>query len=171
MAITRMGLRHIEAFRAVMMTGSMTAAARRVHTSQPHVSRLIAQLEAITQFPLFDRNGSRLTPTQDGSRFFQEVEKTFIGLAGMIDPIRPEVLGAIEQCKQAGIRPIMITGDHRDTAIAIAMQLGIIQDESQAMTDVYKRQKGNRARRLAFSFCPAMMPVAVRAFCSALILE
>ena len=57
-----------------MMTGSMTAAAR-VHTSQPHVSRLIAQLEAITQFPLFDRNGSRLTPTQDGSRFFQEVEK------------------------------------------------------------------------------------------------
>ena len=83
MAITRMGLRHIEAFRAVMMTGSMTAAARRVHTSQPHVSRLIAQLEAITQFPLFDRNGSRLTPTQDGSRFFQEVEKTFIGLAGL----------------------------------------------------------------------------------------
>ena len=66
-----------------MMTGSMTAAARRVHTSQPHVSRLIAQLEAITQFPLFDRNGSRLTPTQDGSRFFQEVEKTFIGLAGL----------------------------------------------------------------------------------------
>ena len=58
-----------------MMTGSMTAAARWVHTSQPHVSRLIAQLEAITQFPLFDRNGSRLTPTQDGSRFFQEVEK------------------------------------------------------------------------------------------------
>lgn len=83
MAIPRMGLRHIEAFRAVMMTGSMTAAARRVHTSQPHVSRLIAQLEAITQFPLFDRNGSRLTPTQDGSRFFQEVEKTFIGLAGL----------------------------------------------------------------------------------------
>jgi DNA-binding transcriptional LysR family regulator len=40
-------------------------------------------LEAITQFPLFDRNGSRLTPTQDGSRFFQEVEKTFIGLAGL----------------------------------------------------------------------------------------
>ena len=83
MAIPRMSLRHIEAFRAVMMTGSMTAAARRVHTSQPHVSRLIAQLEAITQFPLFDRNGSRLTPTQDGSRFFQEVEKTFIGLAGL----------------------------------------------------------------------------------------
>ncbi|MEY8382546.1 cation-translocating P-type ATPase [Christensenellaceae bacterium 44-20] len=67
---------------------------------------------------------------------------TFIGLAGMIDPIRPEVLGAIEQCKQAGIRPIMITGDHRDTAIAIAMQLGIIQDESQAMTGAQLSELG-----------------------------
>ncbi|OZI58767.1 LysR substrate-binding domain-containing protein [Bordetella genomosp. 1] len=83
MASSRMGLRHIEAFRAVMMTGSMTAAARSVHTSQPHISRLIAQLEAITQFALFDRNGSRLTPTLDGARFYQEVEKTFVGLAGL----------------------------------------------------------------------------------------
>jgi len=78
-----MTLRHIEAFRAVMLSGSMTAAARRVHTSQPQISRLIAQLESLTQFPLFDRNGSRLTPTQDGTRFFQEVEKTFSGLAGL----------------------------------------------------------------------------------------
>lgn len=58
----------------------------------------------------------------------------FIGIVGMIDPIRPEVLDAIVQCKEAGIRPIMITGDHRDTAIAIAMQLGIITDNSQAIT-------------------------------------
>jgi len=79
----RLGLRQIEAFRAIMVSGSMTAAARRMHTSQPQVSRLIAQLEAITQFPLFERNGSRLTPTLDGSRFFTEVEKTFIGLAGL----------------------------------------------------------------------------------------
>ena len=59
---------------------------------------------------------------------------TFIGLAGMIDPIRPEVLGAIEECKQAGIRAIMITGDHRDTAVAIAKQLHIIEEEGQAIT-------------------------------------
>lgn len=83
MTIRRMSLRHIEAFRAVMQSGSMTAAASRMHTSQPQVSRLIAQLEAITQFSLFERNGSKLTPTLDGSRFFQEVEKTFIGLAGL----------------------------------------------------------------------------------------
>jgi Ca2+-transporting ATPase len=59
---------------------------------------------------------------------------TFIGLVGMIDLIRPEVVSAIEECKTAGIRPVMITGDHRDTAAAIAMQLGIITDASQAIT-------------------------------------
>ncbi|MEG2015845.1 MAG: cation-translocating P-type ATPase [Oscillospiraceae bacterium] len=63
-----------------------------------------------------------------------ESDLVFIGLVGMIDPIRPEVLDAIKECKEAGIRAIMITGDHRDTAIAIALQLGIITDPSQAIT-------------------------------------
>ena len=63
-----------------------------------------------------------------------EQDLVFIGLVGMIDPIRPEVLDAIKECREAGIRPIMITGDHRDTAIAIATQLGIISDPSQAIT-------------------------------------
>ena len=76
-----MALRHIEAFRAVMLAGSMTEAARRMHTSQPQVSRLISQLESITQFLLFHRSGSRLAPTVDGLRFYQSVEKTFAGLA------------------------------------------------------------------------------------------
>ena len=52
----------------------------------------------------------------------------------MIDPVRPEVKAAIDECKQAGIRAIMITGDHKDTAVAIAKQLGIITDASQAIT-------------------------------------
>ena len=63
-----------------------------------------------------------------------EKDMCFIGLVGMIDPVRPEVKPAIEQCLSAGIRPIMITGDHKDTAVAIAMQLGIITDPSQAIT-------------------------------------
>ncbi len=63
-----------------------------------------------------------------------EKDLIFVGLTGMIDPVRPEVYDAIEQCRSAGIRPIMITGDHKDTAVAIAMELGIINDESQAIT-------------------------------------
>lgn len=63
-----------------------------------------------------------------------EKDMCFVGLVGMIDPVRPEVLPAIEECRKAGIRPIMITGDHKDTAVAIAMQLGIITDASQAIT-------------------------------------
>ncbi len=63
-----------------------------------------------------------------------ENDLCFIGLVGMIDPVRPEVKPAIDECRSAGIRPIMITGDHKDTAIAIAMQLGIITDSSQAIT-------------------------------------
>ncbi|HZK39011.1 MAG TPA: cation-translocating P-type ATPase, partial [Clostridia bacterium] len=63
-----------------------------------------------------------------------EKELVFIGLTGMIDPVRPEVGAAIEECRAAGITPIMITGDHKDTAVAIALELGIIQDESQAIT-------------------------------------
>jgi len=63
-----------------------------------------------------------------------EQDLCFIGLAGMIDPVRPEVKPAIDECRKAGIRPIMITGDHKDTAIAIALQLGIIEDASQAIT-------------------------------------
>ncbi len=59
---------------------------------------------------------------------------TFIGLTGMIDPARPEVKAAIEECRSAGITPIMITGDHKDTAVAIAKQLGIIEDDSSAIT-------------------------------------
>lgn len=65
---------------------------------------------------------------------FLEQDLTYLGLSGMIDPVRPEVKAAIVECRQAGIRPIMITGDHKDTAVAIAKELGIITDASQAIT-------------------------------------
>ncbi|MBO5944216.1 MAG: cation-translocating P-type ATPase [Clostridia bacterium] len=62
-----------------------------------------------------------------------EFDMTFIGLTGMIDPVRPEVKDAIVECRGAGIKPIMITGDHINTAKAIARELGILTDDSQAM--------------------------------------
>ena len=58
----------------------------------------------------------------------------FTGLCGMIDPVRPEVKAAIVECRGAGIRPIMITGDHVDTAVAIAKELGIITEGTYAIT-------------------------------------
>lgn len=63
-----------------------------------------------------------------------EQELCFLGLCGMIDPVRPEVKAAIDECREAGIRPVMITGDHVDTAAAIAKELGILQDGSLAVT-------------------------------------
>lgn len=63
-----------------------------------------------------------------------EQDLVFLGLSGMIDPVRPEVKDAVQECREAGIRPIMITGDHKDTAVAIARELGIIENADQAIT-------------------------------------
>ncbi len=62
-----------------------------------------------------------------------EVDMIFVGLTGMIDPPRPEAKEAIKQCKTAGINTIMITGDYKETAFAIAKELGMADDESQAI--------------------------------------
>ena len=66
----------------------------------------------------------------------EELEETlcFTGLCGMIDPVRPEVKAAIVECRSAGIRPIMITGDHIDTAVAIAKELGILEGDFRAVS-------------------------------------
>ncbi|MBQ4578629.1 MAG: cation-translocating P-type ATPase, partial [Clostridia bacterium] len=70
----------------------------------------------------------------DNTPDYLEHDLVFLGLTGMIDPVRPEVQAAIEECRTAGIRAVMITGDHKDTAVAIAKELGIITDASQAIT-------------------------------------
>ena len=62
-----------------------------------------------------------------------EQDLIFVGLLGMIDPIRPEVKAAVEECRTAGIRPIMITGDQLDTAVAIGKDLGIIESAGDAI--------------------------------------
>lgn len=63
-----------------------------------------------------------------------ETNLVYIGLTGMIDPVRPEVKEAVAKCRAAGILPVMITGDHIDTAVAIGSELKILADRSQAIT-------------------------------------
>lgn len=76
----RLNLRQIEAFRAVFQTGSMTAAADLMGVTQPAVSRLVRDLEAEIELPLFDRTGGRVTATPDALALFREVERSFHGL-------------------------------------------------------------------------------------------
>src|SRR5690625_2462573 len=75
-----MHFKQLEAFRAVMLTGSMSAAVREIHTSQPNISRLIAQLEMHTGFKLFERVAGRLLPTPEDQAFFRDVDRAFISL-------------------------------------------------------------------------------------------
>ncbi len=77
---------------------------------------------------IYDEMPTELTPEA------VEQDLCFIGLEGMIDPVRPEVKAAIAKCNEAGIRPIMITGDHIDTASAIGRELGILDDTHHAIT-------------------------------------
>ena len=74
------------------------------------------------------------TKPADTSPAALEKDLCYIGLVGMIDPVRPEVKAAIEECKSSGIRPIMITGDHIATAAAIAKELGILREGDEAVT-------------------------------------
>ena len=77
----RVNLRQLEAFSAVMKSGSITQAAQAMHLSQPAVSKLIADLEHQIGFKLFARSkGSHLTPTPEAGYFFHEVERSFIGV-------------------------------------------------------------------------------------------
>ena len=90
-----------------------------------------------------------------------ERDLVFIGLAGMMDPVRPEAAAAIARCRAAGIRPVMITGDHKDTAAAIGRQLGILQSESQAVTgaELDRLSDGELARRApSFSVYARVQP-------------
>ena len=65
-----------------------------------------------------------------------EADLTFLGFAGLIDPPRAEAAQAVAECRSAGITPVMITGDHPATALAIAKRLGIAADGSALMTGV-----------------------------------
>lgn len=101
------------------------------------ISRLTRQNLAMTEKALrviavACRELSSSPQTQTNDKLEQGL--TFMGLIGMIDPPRPEVRDAVEVCKNAGIRPVMITGDHVLTACAIAKDLGIMTESDEAIT-------------------------------------
>lgn len=83
-----MNFRQIEAFRLIMLRGTMTAAAEELRTSQPSVSRLIAELEDVLKLKLFTRNAGRLQPTDAGTAFYQEVQRSFVGMDDLAQSAR-----------------------------------------------------------------------------------
>ena len=109
---------------AVPMTGEMRAEINQAYKAMADEAlRVLAAAQRV-----YDARPAGNAPEE------LEQDLTWIGMSGMIDPIRPEVKDAIGLCRQAGIRPIMITGDHKDTAVAIAKELGILDPGQQAIT-------------------------------------
>ncbi|WP_077002398.1 LysR substrate-binding domain-containing protein [Variovorax sp. KK3] len=101
-----MNFKQIETFRAVMLTGSMTAAAQKLHTSQPNVSRVIGKLESEIGFALFDRLAGRVLATKGAEAMFREVERAFVGLDSLADSataIRDAGVGTLRVAAAASI--------------------------------------------------------------------
>lgn len=98
---------------------------------------------------------TRQYPSLPSARSPEALEQglCYLGLVGMMDPVRPEAVAAIAACRQAGIRPVMITGDHRDTAAAIARQLGILEPEGEVLTGAQLSQMDDRALDDAVARC------------------
>ncbi len=88
-------------------------------------------------------------PEAPGDVHIGELEQglIFIGLLGMIDPARPEVIDAVAKCNTAGIRPVMITGDHKSTAMAIAREIGIYREGDLAITGTELEAMSNEELR------------------------
>ncbi|MFY1663222.1 LysR substrate-binding domain-containing protein [Pseudomonas sp. Pseu.R1] len=104
-----MNFKQVEAFRAVMLSGSMTAAAESLHTSQPNVSRLIAQLERGSGFKLFERVGGRLLPTDEGAALFDDVQRAFIGLQSIEESAQNIRRGGTGQLRIAAVPSLSLT--------------------------------------------------------------
>jgi DNA-binding transcriptional LysR family regulator len=179
MTSRRMKMQHIEAFRAVMLTGSMTQAARRLNTSQPQISRLIGQLESVTRFPLFDRGAGRLVATLDGARFFQEVEKAFTGLAGLeasAAGIRSFGAGRLSMAAMPRLAGGLLTqiaarfkADHPDVMISIRSGTASTVHNwvSSGFSDVglamlYSESTGVQVEPVLTTSCVAIMPASHR---------
>ncbi len=100
--LPRLTHRQIEAFRAVMETGKVTAAATALGTTQPSVSKLIADLERAAGFEMFERHGRQVVPTPEARALFEEVERAFVGMA--------EISRVIEDIRDFRTGSLLIAG-------------------------------------------------------------
>ena len=121
----------------VMVKGAPDVLARKCRLAEGALRRLTARNEAMADKALrvlgvAYKDLEALPPALDSPHL--EGGLTFVGLLGMMDPPRPEVRRAVEQCYRAGVRPVMITGDHKLTAVAVARELGICRPGDRALT-------------------------------------
>jgi Ca2+-transporting ATPase len=98
--------------------------------------------EALRVLAFTYREYEKLPETIESDKI--EKDLIFVGLMGMMDPARPEAAAAIRICKEAGIHPVMITGDYQDTAVAVASELSLMRDQTEVMTGAGLDQISNQ---------------------------
>ena len=96
--MARINSRQVEAFRAMMLTGSVTEAAKLMAVTQPAVSRLLRDFQALLKMELFERRGSGLVPTAAATALYMEVERSFVGLERITRPPRKSAVAAPARC-------------------------------------------------------------------------
>jgi len=101
-----MNMRQLDAFRAVFRAGSVSGGANILHTSQPSLSRLISDLEASIGFTLFTRGRRGMVPTEDGRRFHEAVERSFVGIDRLRDTART-IVESREGILNIGVIPVL----------------------------------------------------------------
>ena len=116
---------------SIVLDGKETELTEELRTSVLAANKAMAD-KALRVLALSRKSLSEIPSDTEPSAI--ERDLCFVGLSGMIDPVRPEVKPAIEECHSAGIQTVMITGDHKDTAVAIARELGILYEGKKAIT-------------------------------------
>jgi DNA-binding transcriptional LysR family regulator len=117
-----MNFKQIETFRAVMLTGSMTVAAKKLHTSQPNVSRVIGKLETEIGFELFDRLAGRVVATKGAEALFREVTRAFVGLDSLAE--------SASAIREAGVGTLRI-------AAAASISISVIPEAIRMFSERY----------------------------------
>lgn len=141
-----MNVKQIEAFRLIMLRGTMTAAAEELHTSQPSISRLVAELEASIKLKLFTRNAGRLQPTSAGTAFYQEVERSFVGLDNLAQSARQIRIFGTGRLRVAGTPAIVL-------AVLPHVMLDYQKKYPNVMVSLEMRSESTVRRWTSSSYC------------------